>query len=171
MAEFAYAFPPDLRLATAEDLAAFKGAPFSPPVIEGAAESVRDECGWHIAPNVTSSVRMRGGGTVLLLPTLRLTGVGLIKTSDGTVITGWDWLPNGVVERPGGFPRIVEVHFTHGYDKCPASLLGVIAERASSGSYGRVRQESLGGRSVSLESGYDTVGGSVVQKYTLPKRP
>lgn len=161
----------DVALAVAADLAAFKGAPFSPAVIEGAAESIRDDCGWHIAPLITSTVRMRGGGRVLILPTLRLTEVISIKSTGGDVVAGWDWLPNGVIERLGGFPRFVEVDFVHGYDKCPASLLGVIAERASSGSYGRVKSESIGGRSVSMDSGYDSVGGAAVQKYTLPGRP
>lgn len=161
----------DFPLAVASDLAAFKGAPFSPPVIEGAGESIRDECGWHIAPVKTDTVRLRGGGCVLILPSLHVTDVVSVSTPDGAVVTGWDWLPNGVVERRVPFPRVVIVEFTHGYAKCPAALLGVIAERASTGSYGRVRQESLGSRSVALESGYDSVGGSVVQKYTLPGRP
>lgn len=161
----------DLPLAESADLQGFKGAPFTPAVIEGACQSIRDDCGWHVAPEVESTVKMRGGGTVLILPTLHLVDITSIKSSRGTVVEGFDWLPNGVVERLGGFPRMVEVTFTHGYSSCPASLLGVVAERASTGSYGRVRQESLGSRSVSLESGYDSVGGAVVQRYTLPGRP
>lgn len=161
----------DLPLVEANDLAGFKGAPFSPVTVSGAAGSVRDDCGWHIAPVVESTKKLRGGGTVLILPTLNLVEVVSIKSSRGTEVHGFDWLENGVIERLGGFPRIVEVVFRHGYETCPPALLGVIAERASSGSYGRVRQESLGSRSVSLESGYDSVGGAVVHKYTLPRRP
>lgn len=161
----------DVDLASAADLAGFKGAPFSPSTIAGAADSIRSDCGWHIAPVLATTKRMRGGGTVLILPTLNLIEVVSIKTADGVEVTGYDWLDNGVVELRRGFPRFVEVTFRHGYEKCPPALLGVIAERASSGSYGRVKQESLGGRSVSLESGYDTVGGAVVHKYTLPGRP
>lgn len=161
----------DFPLASLEELQGFKGAPFTPAVIEGAAESIRDDCGWHIAPQETSTVKVRGGGTVLLLPTLHLVDVTSIKTSGGVDVLGFDWFDNGVVERLRGFPRVVEVTFTHGYSKCPPALLGVIAERATTGSYGRVRQESLGSRSVSLESGYDSVGAGTVQKYALPRRP
>lgn len=161
----------NVALADASELAGFKGAPFVPATVEGAADSIRSDCGWHIAPVVTTVKKMRGGGVVLILPTLNLVEVVSIKTSDGTVLSGFDWLDNGVVERRHGFPRFMEVTFRHGYEKCPPALLGVIAERASSGSYGRVKQESLGGRSVSLDSGYDSVGGAVVQKYTLPGRP
>lgn len=161
----------DEALAVAADLAGFKGAPFSPQIVEGAADSVRSDCGWHIAPLLTTTKKMRGGGTVLILPTLNLVEVVSIKTTSGADVTDFDWLDNGVIERRHGFPRFVEVVFRHGYEKCPPALLGVIAERASSGSYGRVKQESIGGRSVSLDSGYDSVGGAVVQKYTLPGRP
>lgn len=161
----------ELPLADSDELQGFKGAPFAPALILGASESVRVDCGWHIAPEVESTVKMRGGGTVLILPTLHLVDITSIKSSRGVDISGYDFLENGVVERLAGFPRFVEVTFTHGFSKCPPALLGVIAERASTGSYGRVRQESLGSRSVSLESGYDSVGGDVVQKYTLPRRP
>lgn len=158
-------------LVNASGLVAFKGAPFVQEIIDSAAGSVRDDCGWHIAPSITTTLKLRGGGVALILPTLFLTDVVSIRTTGGVEITGWDWLPNGVVERCGGFPRFVEVEFKHGYDSCPPALLGVIAERAATGSFGRVRQESLGSRSVSVESGYDPVGGAAVQKYTLPKRP
>lgn len=161
----------DVALADVSELAGFKGAPFNTATVDGAADSVRSDCGWHIAPVVTTVKKMRGGGSVLILPTLNLVEVVSIKTTGGVEITGFDWLENGVVERWHGFPRFVEVEFRHGFEVCPPALLGVIAERASSGSYGRVKQESLGSRSVSLEGGYDTVGGAVVQKYTLPGRP
>lgn len=161
----------DIPLAESEELLGFKGAPFTPVVIQGAAESIRDDCGWHIAPEITETLKVRGGGTVLLLPTLHLVSIASIKTSAGADVLGFDFFDNGVVERLRGFPRVVEVTFTHGYSKCPPALLGVVAERASTGSYGRVRQESLGSRSVSLESGYDSVGAGTVQKYALPRRP
>lgn len=161
----------NVALADASELAGFKGAPFSPPTVEGAADSIRSECGWHIAPVVTTIKKMRGGGTVLILPTLNLREVLSIRTFTGAELSGFYWFDNGVVERPQGFPRFVEVEFSHGYETCPPALLGVIAERASSGSYGRVKQESIGGRSVSMDSGYDSAGNAAVHRYTLPGRP
>lgn len=158
-------------LITAGDLVGFKGAPFPDPVTQGAAESIRTECEWHIAPIETETVKIRAAGaTVVLLPTLKLVEV-LTITSAGQPVTGWEHYENGVVERVGGFPHVIEVQFRHGYTKCPVDLLSVIAERASTGTAGRVRQESLGSRSVSLEAGYDTVGSVVLAKYTLHGRP
>ncbi|WP_417220510.1 hypothetical protein [Arthrobacter sp.] len=155
------------QLITAGDLVGFKGAPFPDPVIQSAAESVRTECEWHIAPVITETVKIRTAGAwFVLLPTMRLVEV-LGIAAGGQPVTGWEWYQNGVIERRGGFPHVVEIEFRHGYETCPPELLAVIAERASSGSAGRVRQESLGSRSVSLEAGYDTVGSVVLAKYTL----
>lgn len=154
------------------ELIGFKGAPFPVAVMDGAAESIRTECEWHIAPVITTSLKIRSGGAdTVLLPTLRLLEVEEVTSSTGEPVTGWEELENGVLERRGGFPRFINVRFRHGYDKCPAELLSVIAERAVSGSAGRISQESLGSRSVSLESGYDSVSMSVIQKYKLQGGP
>lgn len=154
------------------ELVGFRGAPFPAAVLEGAAESVRTECEWHIAPVIETTVKIRAGGAdTVLLPTLRLIKVEEVTSTTGEVLTGWEELENGVLERPGGFPRFIIVRFTHGYAKCPAELLSVIAERSVSGAAGRISQESLGSRSVSLESGYDSVSMSVLQKYKLQGGP
>lgn len=158
-------------LVSPADLVEFRGAPFQPSVVSGASGSVRSDCKWHVAPVVESTVKMRGGDSVLVLPTLRLVEVVSVTGSGGTVVTDFDWLPNGVLDRRGCFPRFVEVVFRHGFDECPPELLSVVAERAVSGAAGRVRQESLGSRSVSLESGYDSVSMSVIDRYRLGPRP
>ena len=159
-------------LVEASDLTGFKGAPFPPAVMNGAAESLRTECEWHIAPVIESTVKIRAAGSdTILLPTLKLTEVVSVTGSDGQVVTGWDELENGVLERPGGFPRFVTVVFKHGHTKCPPELLTVIAERSVSAGSGRISQESLGSRSVSLEAGYDSVSMAVIDKYRLYGRP
>lgn len=154
------------------DLIGFKGAPFPATVMDGAAESIRTECEWHIAPVIVTTVKIRAGGAdTVLLPTLRLVEVEEVTSSTGEPVTGWEELENGVLERAGGFPRFINVRFRHGYEKCPPELLSVIAERSVSGAAGRISQESLGSRSVSLESGYDSVSMSVLQKYKLQGSP
>lgn len=165
----AFATPdyPEQPMASVGDLAGFNGGPFTAPVVASAGDSIRDECGWHIAPEVTHTMTFRGEGSVILLPTLRLTFIITVKDRDGNLIDGVDWLQNGVLERAGGFPPYVEVTFRHGYRVCPPSLLGIIAERAAARSAGRIKSEALAGRSVSLEGGYDPVSSSVLQRYKL----
>lgn len=162
----------DAPLVEAVDLSEFRGAPFTLAVVGAAAESVRDECGWHIAPSAMESVRVRGGSRVVLLPSLHVTDVASVVDGDGVAVTGWDWFENGVLELPSGvFPRVVSVTFTHGYASCPRALLPIVAERASAQAAGRIKSEALAGRSVSLEGGYDPVTAPVLARYKLPTRP
>lgn len=161
----------DVPLVASADLSGFRGAPFAASVAEAAAESVRAECAWHIAPSVTETVKLRGEGGVVLLPSLRVTGVASITDADGNPVEGWEWWPNGVVEVSGSFPRIVNVTFTHGYESCPKELLPIIAERAQSQASGRIKSEALAGRSVSLEGGYDPVTSVVLARYKLNGGP
>jgi hypothetical protein len=154
-------------MVSASDLTGFNGGPFAEPVVASAGDSIRDECGWHIAPEITDVMKFRGEGAVILLPTLKLVSLISVTDRDGQAVSGVDWLENGIIERAGGFPPYVEVTFVHGYRVCPRSLLAVVAERASARSAGRVKSEALAGRSVSLEGGYDPVSPNVLQKYKL----
>ena len=154
-------------LIQASDLAGFRGAPFSAEVAEAAAQSIRTESGWHIAPSEIETVKLRGGSSVLLLPSMHVTAVSGVVDSYGNDVTGWEWFPSGVMECAAGFPLFVSVTFTHGYPECPKELLPIIAERAMSQASGRVRSESAGGVSISLEGGYDPSTSSVLAKYRL----
>jgi hypothetical protein len=158
-------------MAKAIDLVGFNGGPFTDPVVASAGESIRDECGWHIAPEITTTMKFRGDGNLILLPTHRLNAVLSVKDRDGNLIEGVDSLQNGILERAAGFPPYVEVTFMHGYRTCPTSLLAVIAERAAARSGGRIKSEALAGRSVSLEGGYDPVSSRVLQAYRLQEAP
>lgn len=159
------------QMATVSDLAGFNGGPFTQQVVASAGDSIRDECGWHIAPVVTTTMKFRGEGSLILLPTMRLLDVTLARDRNGNPVTGLDWLQNGILECEGGFPPFVEVTFRHGYTSCPPSLLAVIAERAQARSGGRIKSEALAGRSVSLEGGYDPVTAGVLSRYKLQEGP
>ncbi|MGY4543263.1 hypothetical protein ACVWY0_003196 [Arthrobacter sp. UYNi723] len=165
----AYATPsyPLQQLATVSDLAGFNGGPFTDPVVASAGDSIRDECGWHIAPEVATTMKFRGTGSVILLPTLRLITVTSITDREGRPVDGVDWLESGILERAAGFPPYVEVTFVHGYRVCPRSLFAVVAERAAARSAGRIKSEALAGRSVSLEGGEDPVTSRVLNAYRL----
>lgn len=158
-------------LATATALVGFNGGPFTDPVVASAGDSIRDECGWHVAPEVSTTMKFRGEGSTILLPTLRLTVLTSVKDADGNLVDGVDWLENGVLKRSGGFPSMVEVTFRHGYRVTPRSLLPIIAERAAARAKGRIKSEALAGRSISLDGGYDPISDRTLAAYTLPGRP
>ena len=150
----------------------FPGAPFPAGVVSAAAGQVRDDCGWHIAPEVTETVTLyTDRGTVALLPSLNVVSVSEVRREDGTVIEGWRVRPNGVLSRAHRWPSVIEVDFVHGYRVCPSGLLSVIAERAQRIRGGGVKAESLSGRSVSLETAPGSVTDGVLSKYMLPGRP
>lgn len=156
------------------DLDGFPGAPFSNEVTLAASEAVRRECGWHIAPQVTQTLTLDvSGGPVLILPTLRLVSVSEVRDVTGDaprVLTGWRMSQAGMLSRRGGWPcgfGAVEVDVVHGYDACPPELLPLIA----SGAHRRVRQESMGGRSVTFVDDDTVGGGSVLARFKLGPRP
>lgn len=161
-------------LVTNTDMTGFPGAPYSDAVLEAAAESVRDDCGWHIAPSATETVVVEASGGVALLPSLRVTDVTEVRDAmTGEVLADWRVDKSaGVLHDLSAAYRRVEVDFTHGYDSCPPALKPVIAERAQAmGRGGYVRQESLGSRSVSL-GGLEGGGAlDALARYKLPPRP
>lgn len=160
--------PPIGPLAQAQDLAAFRGGPFHADVVTAAAQSVRSECGWHIAPSIEQKIAVRTGGSdTVLLPSLRVTAVTAVTDRRGGTVDGWEAWSNGILERPGGFPDAVEITFTHGYETCPPDLLPIIAERAAAQASGRIKAEALAGRSVQLEGGYDPVTQTTLNAYRI----
>lgn len=164
----------DQPLVEAADLGEFPGAPFSAAVVAAAAGQVRAEAGWHIAPQVAETVEIETGrSTVALLPSLRVVEVTAVRNAeDGTVLDGWRLsASSGVLTRKAGWPETIEVDLTHGYAKCPAELVSVVADRAQRGKAGLVRQESLGARSVSYAAAADPFHAQVLARYTLPPRP
>lgn len=155
-------------LAEASDLAAFRGGPFAAETVEAAAQSVRTECGWHIAPSIEQTIVLRtGGAEAVLLPSLRVTAVNSITDRNGNPVSNWDAWSNGTIERPGGFPDALNITFTHGYETCPPELLPIIAERAAAQASGRIKSEALAGRSVQLEGGYSPETETSINAYKI----
>lgn len=154
------------------DMEGFPGAPFAERVLAAAAGSVRDDCGWHIAPSVTETLQLRSTGPIVLLPSLHVTTVTAVRDADtGEPVEGWHLDQRaGVLSRSTSgscWPARLEVDLVHGHAACPASLLPTIAERAAAFARGgHVRQESLGSRSVSMSQLE-----SAVARYALPPRP
>lgn len=153
----------------------FPGAPFPRAVVDAAAGAVRDDAGWHIAPQATEVVEVETGRSrVALLPSLYVVAVHEVRDADtGDVLDDWRLSKSkGVlIRRCGQWPEVIEVDFTHGHDMCPPALLPVIAERAQWDRAGIVGQENIGARSVSYRSAYDATNRSTLARYTLPPRP
>lgn len=163
---------------TAQDLIGYRGAPFSQPAIDGAVDAIRTACEWHIAPEIETTQTLQTFGTdMLVLDSLRVVAVTKVV---GSTLFG-DAQPldtarvrildNGIVYLPGGFPEITTITYRHGFTECPDALKGIVAERALSGSQGRVKSESLAGRSIALADGYDPAGEAVLSRYRLGRAP
>lgn len=163
-------------LVAATDLAEFPGAPFPVAIVASAAESVRRDAGWHIAPSVTETVTVDGkGGQWLFLPSLHVTAVTAVRDVSGdtpTTLTGWRLTRAGMLYRAAGWPyavAAVEVDLTHGYDACPPELLPAIAARAQSARVnhgtGNVR---LGSLSVSPPDAPSVSADEAVARFTIP---
>lgn len=157
------------------DLKGFPGAPFSPNAVAAAADSVRVEAGWHVAPVREETVEVEtDGARVALLPSLRVVSVSEVRDGEsGAVLGGWrvSKARGVLVRKHGCWPAMIEVDLKHGYESCPPALLPVIAERAQRARAGLVRQENIGARSVSYAQTYDTVGSSILARFALPARP
>lgn len=98
-----------------------------------AGETVRDYCGWHIAPPRTETLTFRGDATNrIFLRSLYVTAVESVIVDGATLVEGVDY----VVNRAGYITRLgagawwsgeeIVVTFTHGYDEPPASVTAVV---------------------------------------------
>lgn len=159
-------------LTTPTALLGFPGAPFSASVVKSAGGSIRDECGWHIAPTVTQTVRVAPAGNLLFLRTMRLTDVLSVTDRDGNEVEVDDFDEGtGIVSLKRSPRGRVAVELEHGYEECPPALLSVIAERAARFKAGIARQESLGSRSISVAANHETTSDEVIARYRLGGRP
>lgn len=132
-------------------------------------QSVRDYCGWHVAPLLTETKRLDGdGGETLVLPTRRLVDLATVKVRGVSIdVATLDWGENGVVKLREGCwpdaPGVLEVTMRHGYlpEEVPnlIALMVGIGKRAQSGMRrGAVTSHSVNGASESIA----TAGGAPI---------
>lgn len=164
--------------------------PLAPPptgvdldVWDAACAAIRTYCEWHVAPVVEETVIVDGsGGSVQLLPTLRLKTLHSISAGGVTVVDP-EWSETGAVRGCWSSKlRGVEASITHGYDTCPADVLAVAravaaTAAAAAGSLGAARFTS-GPHSVELNDAAQSGGVAlsdmqmaVLDRYKLPPRP
>lgn len=101
---------------------------------DAACVTVRQYCGWHIAPAVTETITLDGpGGTLLRLPSLRVTAV-IEVTNQGSAVSDPQWSQHGMIRgRWTDRFRGITVTMTHGYDECPADILAVLEHMTKQG--------------------------------------
>lgn len=169
-----------------------------PPVVpqgDLAQAIIRDWCGWHIAPSVTETIKVRASGNVILLPSLHVTAVSSV-TWNGQQMTGWDWTSLGSLSLTSWHDDHIghhdcwehhhhvgdaayEVTLTHGYPTLPAAVAGVarglMSRAGSAGSSAFVR---IGPFQMATASDGSPLGASLTDadraalaRYRLPPRP
>jgi hypothetical protein len=167
-------------------------APNTDQQLAWASERIRAYCGWHIYPSIEQTATFDTlGGSVLMLPTLRLTAVTAVALADGTDLNVDDdltWSEAGMLRRatcwawPSGF-RQVAVTFEHGYEALPGGLAEVCAAAATRApaQLASVTAESVGGVSRTyggllsgagaLSAGWTFAEQQVLDRYRLPSLP
>lgn len=161
---------------------------------------VRAYCGWHITPSLSETTILdTNGGTVLVLPTLHMTGLGAVVYSDtvstavppvATVVppVNLTWSEKGLVSLNnfGSWPaglRTVTVSYTHGYAEVPDAVRAVtvaVAKRipalmdsVTAGAVGGVSWQyggMLAGQAA-LSSSFTAVEAMVLDRYRVRASP
>lgn len=120
-------------------LSGLPGAPFTDVEVDAAVEALRGVLGWHLAPLRTETVLMDVNWPArwMTLPTRMLVSVSAIRDLDTGETIPADRYRTSThlhsVRQCGSWPvgyESVEADMEHGYEKCPADLLPVIAELA-----------------------------------------
>lgn len=120
--------------------------------LEQAEASVRDFCGWHIAPERTETVTFgQPSGPRLMLPSLYVTAVSSVVV-DGITLDAADYLAHqsGWIERVGygtaWYGDVVTVTFTHGYVFPPANVTAAVQSLAQNavGNPAALSRKSIG---------------------------
>lgn len=146
---------------------------------DAACAAVRSYCGWHVAPALDDTVTVDGSGSqFVMLPTLRINSISEV-TEDASAVTSYEWSESGQLWRSSpwsGHFRGITVAMNHGYEECPADILGVLREAASRGVTGsavsQVGQVRMGGVSgVPGAASFLMEQTAVLDRYKLPARP
>lgn len=145
-----------------------------------AVSALRQACGWHVAPVVTSTARVRVEGGVIVLPSLRVTRVVEVKWRGQFIDPSrYELMPEPVIYLRGHAlsrePVVVEVTFEHGYDEMPGELLSLLGAAASRGSAGslvtQVGQVKFGGSGILPGAAEAMAAAPALARYRLGPRP
>lgn len=142
-----------------------------------AEQTIRDFCGWHIAPSREETVTFAfPAGRRLMLPSLYVTEVSEV-TVDGVPLvldTDFQVHQNGWIDRLpyGGWwsGDLIEITFTHGYEDVPASVTAAVQALAqrSTGSPSGAKRETSGPFTEEYESGLSEAERINLARYRIP---
>lgn len=101
-----------------------------------ACRRVRTECGWHIAPTIQETVRVRLTGPALVLPSMEILEVTSVQIGDELLdASAWELMPGEPVIMLCGrwwcHHRVAVVEMSHGYEDCPEDLLAALTAMSS----------------------------------------
>ena len=138
------------------------------PLLDAASAAIRRYCGWHIFPVLPESVVLDGpGGSLLVLPTLHVTGITALSNADTVEdVAGLEWSPRGMVRKRWGSWtdkfRGVSVTFEHGYEDVPdlKQIVQQVVANALASPLGATREQA-GQTSVSWASTAPGVSGGL----------
>lgn len=138
--------------------------------LAAAVAAIRSRCGWHIAPVRTETLTLEAVNGVVILPTLRATGV--VVAIAGTTLDASEYtLKPGVLLLTGyrcGTGEVV-VTLTHGYDALPDDLKRVALNMADAGTSPGGRLKSAGPFTYEVAEGSDD--DATIDRYRLATRP
>ena len=132
--------------------------------LRAAQAAIRRECGWHITPSWTHTIRLDGyGGSTLILPSSHVTDITGLEYDSTDHVDDIDWSEKGtVVLRHGTLPDrpgAIRITRTDGWDPEDVpelhALMLAIAKRAASAP-APISSQSVNGSSIS----YLTNGGA-----------
>lgn len=147
-------------LISADEFCAIKGDKWADderlePAIASASASIRNACGWHVAPSMPCRATIDGDGSRnVFLPTNHMTGITSVEVG-GTEVTDYQWSRIGQLRLSRPLPcdlQAATIDYTAGYDvESLPDLLGDVADvvlHRIALSYG-VTSETAGGVSIS----------------------
>lgn len=130
--------------------------------LSAANAAVRHECGWHVAPVITETVRLDApSSSALMLRSMRVLDVAEVLLADVDVTAQVEWSQSGVLRlnRRGGWGDklgAVSVTFRHGFEleDVPdvAALIATVARRGAADN-GLVQSQTANGSSVAFFGG------------------
>lgn len=148
--------------------------------LEAATAAIRNECGWHIAPNLECTAALTARGRLCKLPAKLVTAVASVSEDGAELAAGqYEWRADGLMRRAcfrnwtqswGG----VAVNYSAGFepDAVP-DLLGAccrIAEAVMAVPVG-VSQETAGGVNVSYMATASSIASSMTDQMRASLAP
>lgn len=140
--------------------------PMAVQAVSAASAAIRNYCGWHVAPSLTCTATVMGGGRMLHLPFMGMTACNAVKVEGVTISpSAYEWRREGILRRVDGFywpPKwgAITVEAVAGYeaDAILKQVCAQVAGNAIAAPMG-VREEHAGNVGISYNASGGIAGG------------